>query len=157
MTTYFQIYLKDCVKHIVHLLRDSPLEIFRIYSAVLSMDYPVTEEFWTSLLLAHGTRLLGISVHRTLISWEAVHSICVECTKLEQLCRSQFFGSYEFAFSLAGRTHILIIIKWSCAQDKPGSCLSFAKALRTIHINYLLGDRVPLSFINFWHCLFSIR
>ena len=85
MTTYFQMYLKDSVKHIVRLLSDSPLEIFQIYSAVLSMDCPVTDELWTQLLLAHGNRLLRISVHRTLISWEAVHSICVQCTKLEQL------------------------------------------------------------------------
>ena len=27
----------------------------------------------------------------------------------------------------------------SCAQDKLGSCLSFARALRTIHIKYPMG------------------
>lgn len=85
MTTYFQMYLKDSVKHVVHLLSDSPLETFQIYSSGLSLDCPVTDELWTQLILTHGQRLLRISVHRTLISWEAIHIICVQCTKLEQL------------------------------------------------------------------------
>ena len=112
MTTYFQMYLKDCVKHVVHLLSDSPLEIFQIYSAVLSMDCPVTDELWTQLLLAHGKRLLRISVHRALISWEAVQSICVQCTKLEQLFLfvEPSFLVRMFAFSPAGRTHIINIL-----------------------------------------------
>ena len=82
LTTYFQM---DWVKHVVHLLSDSPLEIFQIYSARLSLDCPVTDELWTQLILTHGKRLLRISVHRTLISWEAISSICVQCIKLEQL------------------------------------------------------------------------
>ena len=82
LTTYFQM---DWVKHVVHLLSDSPLEIFQIYSASLSLDCPVTDELWTRLILTHGKRLLRISIHRTLISWEAITTICVQCTKLEQL------------------------------------------------------------------------
>ena len=82
MSTYF---LGDYVKHLIHLLSDSPLEIFQIYSAILSVDCAVTDELWTQLLLAHGKRLLRISVHRAVISSEAVHRICVQCTKLEQL------------------------------------------------------------------------
>ena len=112
MTTYFQMYLKDSVKHVVHLLSDSPLEIFQIYSADLSLDCPVTDDLWSQLILTHGKRLLRISVHRTLISWEAIHSICVQCTKLEQLFLvvDPDFLVRILAFSLARRTHILNIL-----------------------------------------------
>ena len=84
MTVYF-LYLKDCMKHIVHLLSDSPIEVFQIYSDFSSKDCTISYELWTQLLLAHGKRLLRISVNRILMSWEVVHSICVECTKLEPL------------------------------------------------------------------------
>jgi hypothetical protein len=79
------MYLKDWMKHIVHLLSDSPLRIFQIYSTGLSTDFPVTDELWTQLLLIHGKRLRRISVNRTVISWEAIRSICFKCTRLEQL------------------------------------------------------------------------
>lgn len=88
LTVYLQmiqIYQKDWVKHVVHLLSDSPLEIFQIYSASLSLDSLATDELWTQLILTHGKRLLRFSVHRTLISWKAIHNICVQCIKLEQL------------------------------------------------------------------------
>lgn len=85
LTIYFQMSLKDWVKYVVHLLSASPLETFRIYSAGLSLDSPISDELWSQLILTHGQRLLRISVHRMLISWEAIHNICVQCTKLEQL------------------------------------------------------------------------
>jgi len=85
LTTYFQISQSDWVKHLVHLLSASPLEYFQIYSAGVFLDSPITDELWSQLILAHGKRLLRISVHRMLISWEAIHTICVQCTKLEQL------------------------------------------------------------------------
>ena len=107
LDTYFQI--DHWVKHIVHLLSDSPLEIFQIYSA-----YPIKDELWTQLILSHGKRLLRISVCRTLISWEATHSICVQCTKLEQLLLVVSPNRPDhlvrtLAFGLARRTHILIL------------------------------------------------
>ena len=85
MTTNFQKYMEDCVKHVVHLLSDSPLEILQVYSGILFFNWPVTDELWTPLLLTHGSRLLRISIHRTSLNWEALHSICVQCTKLEKL------------------------------------------------------------------------
>ena len=99
------------MKHVVHLLSDSPLEIFQIYSSILTNDFLVTGEFWTQLLLAHGKRLLRISVHRAMMSWEAIHSICVQCPRLEQLL---LFVKHDFlvrifAFSL-GRTHNLSVL-----------------------------------------------
>ena len=141
MTIYFQMSLKDSVKHFVHLLSDSPLEIFQIYSAVLSLDCPVADELWTQLLLTHGKRLLQISVHRTLISWEVIHIICVQCTKLEQLCLvvDRDFMVRILAFSPTAYSK-------SCAQDKLGSCLSFAKALKTIHFNYNIRTSGPSLF-----------
>jgi hypothetical protein len=111
------MHLKDSVEHVVHLLSDSPLEIFQIYSAGLSLDSPVADELWTQLILMHGKRLLQISVHRTLISWEVIHSICVQCTKLEQLFLviDPDFLVRNLAFSLAGRTHskcLVLRINW---------------------------------------------
>ena len=108
LATDFQM---DWVKHVVHLLSDSPLENFQIHSG-----YPLTDEFWTELILTHGKRLLLISAHRTLISWEATHSICVQCTKLEQLFLVVSPDRPDhlvrtLVFGLARRTHILI----SCA------------------------------------------
>ena len=82
LTTYFQV---DWLKHVVYLLSDSPLETFQIYSDSLSLDFALTDELWTQLISTHRNRLLRISVHRALISWEAIHGICVHCTKLEQL------------------------------------------------------------------------
>ena len=106
LATYFQM---DWVKHVVHLLSDSPVEIYQIYSG-----YPLTDELWTELILTHGKRLLRISVHRTLISWEAIHSICVQCIKLEQLFLVVSPDRPDHlvrtpAFGLARRTHILIL------------------------------------------------
>jgi hypothetical protein len=75
----------DWAKHVVYLLSASPLELFQIYAAGVFLYSPVTDELWRQLILTHGKRLLRISVHRMLISWEAIHSICVQCTKLEQL------------------------------------------------------------------------
>jgi hypothetical protein len=82
--TIFRIYPKIWMTHVVHLLSNSPLEIFYIYSNGLSFDSPVEDEFWTMIILTHGKRLLEFSVE-TLISWEVIHSICVQCTKLEHL------------------------------------------------------------------------
>jgi hypothetical protein len=73
------------MEHVVHLLSNSPLEIFRIRSIGLSSDSPVEDEFWIQIILTHGKRLLELSVDTLLISWEAIHSICVQCTKLELL------------------------------------------------------------------------
>ena len=96
----------EWVKHVVHLLSDSPLEIFQSNS-------PESDEVWTPLILMHGKRLLRISVLQTRISWEMIHRICVQCTKLEQLFLTVDPDQPDhlvriLAFSLAGRTHILI-------------------------------------------------
>ncbi|KAF8816309.1 hypothetical protein BYT27DRAFT_7184152 [Phlegmacium glaucopus] len=114
LTTYFQVSLLAWVKHVVHLLSASPLECFQIYSAGALLDSPIIDELWSQLIAAHGKRLLRISIHRMLISWEAIHSICVQCTGLEQL----------------------FLVVDPDFLDQLGPCLSFAKALRTIHINY---------------------
>jgi len=72
--------------------------------------------------LTHGKRLLRISLLRMTISWDAIHSICVQCTKLEEL----------------------FLVVDPDFLNKLGSCLSFAKALRTIHINYPMGNASPV-------------
>ena len=45
----------------------------------------MTDEAWRQLILMHGKRLRRISVHRMPISLDAIRSICVQCTELEQL------------------------------------------------------------------------
>ena len=70
------------MKHVVDLLSKSPLESFMICSPI-SFNFIVEDEFWTQLTLTHGKRLLQFVVSKTLIGWEALHSICVQCTKLE--------------------------------------------------------------------------
>ena len=75
------------MKHIVHLLCSSPFEIFYISSVSVGLSFNslVEDELWTQLILTHGKFLLQFYVSWTLIGWEAIHSICVECTKLEIL------------------------------------------------------------------------
>jgi hypothetical protein len=84
----YEIFLKYQMKHVIHLLGNSPLEHFYIHSQCLGsfFDSPgVEDEFWTQIILTHGKRLVRFSVDGTLISWETIHSICVQCTKLELL------------------------------------------------------------------------
>ena len=75
------------MKHIVHLLSSSPFEIFYISSVSVGLSFNslVEDELWTQLRLTHGKLLLQFYVSWTLIGWETIHSICVECTKLEIL------------------------------------------------------------------------
>ena len=102
----------EWVKHVVHLLSDSPLEKFQICSTYLTKDAPITDELWTQLLSTHGKRLLRIIVHNALLSREAINSICVNCTKLEYLIfivRPDLLVRI-LPFSLARRTHILNVL-----------------------------------------------
>ena len=73
------------MEHVVHLLSNSPLEIFYIRPAGSLSNSSVKDELWTELILTHGKRLLQFTVNGTLINWETIHSICVQCTKLEIL------------------------------------------------------------------------
>jgi hypothetical protein len=48
------MHSKDWMKHVDHLLSDSPLELFQVYPAGLSFDCQVTTELWAQLILTHG-------------------------------------------------------------------------------------------------------
>ena len=76
------------MKHIVHLLSSSPLEIFDISSVFVGLSFNslLEDELWTQLILTHGKSLLEFHVNRNLIVWEMIQSICVQCIKLEILC-----------------------------------------------------------------------
>ena len=76
------------MKHIVHLLSSSPLEIFDISSVFVGLSFNslLEDELWTQLILTHGKCLLEFHVSRNLIGWEMIQSICVQCIKLEILC-----------------------------------------------------------------------
>ena len=114
MTTQVPMYLNDpdWVKHVVHLLSDSPLEIFQICSSGLAKNTLIADELWTQLLLTHGERLLRITVHHALLSWQAMISICFKCTKLKQFFfnvpRDYFVRILMFSFP--ARIHILNVL-----------------------------------------------
>lgn len=85
LTIGLYVSMTDWVPSVVHLLSASPLELFQIYSAGAFLDSSTTSELLKQLILMHGKRLLRISIHRMPIDWEAIRSVCVQCTKLEQL------------------------------------------------------------------------
>ena len=114
MTTQVAMYLNepDWVKHIVHLLSDSPLEVFQISSSGLAKNTLIANELWSQLLLTHGERLLRITVHNALLSWHAIISICYKCTKLEHFffIVKRDILVRKFMFSFPARSHILNVL-----------------------------------------------
>ncbi|KAF8173723.1 hypothetical protein BJ912DRAFT_991755 [Pholiota molesta] len=80
-----------------------------IYSIGASFEASATEALWKELILTHSERLIRISIHRMLISLDAIASICSKCINSK---------SYSFL-----------------VQDQLADCLSHAKKLRTVHIN----------------------
>ncbi|KAF8958990.1 hypothetical protein BDZ97DRAFT_1923300 [Flammula alnicola] len=113
LTVHQQLPIQEWTKNVIDLLSSSPLERFQIYSTGASFESPVTEDLWSKLVLTHGKCLIRISVHRMLISLEAISNICSQCTNLEEL----------------------FVVMESSSFDKLADCLSFAKKLRTVHIN----------------------
>ncbi|KAF8902526.1 hypothetical protein CPB84DRAFT_1814867 [Gymnopilus junonius] len=83
-----------------------------IYSTGAFFESPLTDDLWSKLILMHGTRLVRFSIHRMLISLEAIQNICVKCVNLEQL---------------------FVVVE-------PSSLVRFilCRKLRTVHINYPL-------------------
>ncbi|KIM41347.1 hypothetical protein M413DRAFT_146971 [Hebeloma cylindrosporum] len=118
LTVYQQLVMKEWITGVLDLLGDSPLELFQIYSTGAFFESPMTDNFWRQLVLTHGKRLTRFSVHRMLISLEAIKTICLQCTRLEQL---------------------FVVVEPSSLQQLAKS-LSFARKLRTIHVNYPIEE-----------------
>lgn len=77
--------MKEWINDVLNLISASPLERFQIYSIGVSFEALITEDLWNNLVLVHASRLVRISVHRMLISLEAIANICSQCTNLEEL------------------------------------------------------------------------
>jgi len=109
----------------LHLLSSAPLEIFQIYSTGAIFESQTTDDFWRSLVEIHGSRLHRLSVHRILISLNAINNISTNCIALEQL----------------------FVVVEPHSLDELALCLSQAKRLRTVHLNYPLeatADTLPV-------------
>ena len=85
LTVHQQLPVKEWMASVIDLLSTSPLELFQIYSTGAFFESPITDNFWSQLIVTHGKQLTRFSVHRMLISLEAIKAICVQCTNLEQL------------------------------------------------------------------------
>ncbi|KJA23909.1 hypothetical protein HYPSUDRAFT_66002 [Hypholoma sublateritium FD-334 SS-4] len=113
LTVHQQLSMKEWIHDVLNLISASPLERFQIYSIGVSFEALITEDLWNNLVLTHASRLVRISVHRMLISLEAIANICSQCTNLEEL----------------------FVVMESSALDDLANYLSLAKKLRTVHIN----------------------
>lgn len=85
LTVHQQLPLDAWMNDVLNLLSLAPLEKFQIYSSGAFFESPSTDRFWAQLVKTHGRRLVRFSVHRMLISLDAINAICVGCTSLEQL------------------------------------------------------------------------
>ena len=73
------------MQDVLHLLSVAPLQIFQIYSIGAIFESPTTDSFWSKIVTTHFARLTRFSVHRMLISLDAINDICRRCACLEQL------------------------------------------------------------------------
>lgn len=85
LTVHHQLPMKEWISAVILLISTSPLELFQIYSTGAFFESPMTDDLWNQLISTHGRRLIRFSVHRMLISLEAISSICRLCVNLEQL------------------------------------------------------------------------
>ncbi|KIJ91199.1 hypothetical protein K443DRAFT_115368 [Laccaria amethystina LaAM-08-1] len=119
--------IKRWTTDVLNLLSSAPLEVFRIYSTGDLLDATATDYLWTSLVRTHGHRLKKLSVHRMLISIDSISGICLFCPSLEEL---------------------FVLIEPHFLNDLV-ECLSHAKSLRILHINYpfeaSLNERATIS------------
>ena len=84
LTVHQQLPLDTWMDNVLVLLSLAPLEIFQIYSTDVFFESPSTNHFWFKLVTMHGHRLKRFSVHRMLVSLDAIDDICRRCTSLEQ-------------------------------------------------------------------------
>jgi hypothetical protein len=97
LTVHQQLSIDEWTRDVLDLVRDSPLQRFQIYSIGASFEASATEALWKELILTHSERLIRISIHRMLISLDAIASICSKCINLEELfvvIESNSFVSY---------------------------------------------------------------
>jgi hypothetical protein len=84
LTVHQQLPLENWMTNTLGMLSLAPLEIFQIYSTGVFVESLSTNHFWSQLVTTHGHRLKRFSVHRMLISLDAIDDICRRCTALEQ-------------------------------------------------------------------------
>ncbi|KAJ6623654.1 hypothetical protein B0H10DRAFT_1786141 [Mycena sp. CBHHK59/15] len=96
------------------MLSTAPLEVFQIYATSAFVQSSATEAFWRDVVTTHGPRLTRFSVHRMLISLRAIEDVCVRCTSLLQL---------------------FVVIDHASLEPLT-QCLSRAKKIREVHVNF---------------------
>ena len=80
--------LRDSVwaEDIPSLVSSSPLEYLQLYGTTVVSDKEARlDDFVTSLISVHGSRLKRFSLHRLPISLKALNDVCTGFTNLEQL------------------------------------------------------------------------
>jgi|ERR1700722_5604489 len=85
LTVNQQTPLREWTADVSNLLWATPLEKFQIYSTGAFFEASTTNDFWLQVVNRHGARLTRFSVHRMLISPEAIKDICRRCVVLEEL------------------------------------------------------------------------
>lgn len=85
LTVHQQMPLEIWMRDVVHLLSTAPLELFQIYCTDAFIESRTTNEFWADIVTTHHALLKRFSVHRMLISLDAIEDICLRCSALEQL------------------------------------------------------------------------
>ncbi|KAJ6462586.1 hypothetical protein C8R45DRAFT_1220543 [Mycena sanguinolenta] len=98
------------------LLAHAPLEIVQLYAADPLAFTPTApaDAFWHAFVSTHGACLTRVSVHRMAISLRAIEDICVRCPALRQL----------------------FVVVDPTALDALAECLSRARALTAVHVNF---------------------
>ncbi|KAF8655023.1 hypothetical protein AX16_003293 [Volvariella volvacea WC 439] len=98
-----------------NLLHGTPLTHFQVYATQTFYNLKQTDTFFDQLVLIHGHRLKRLTLHRMYISLDAIHRICKNCQKLEEL---------------------FIVVS---PEDLPNlhKILLPASSLRTLHINFI--------------------
>ncbi|KAG2134800.1 hypothetical protein DEU56DRAFT_404161 [Suillus clintonianus] len=114
LAVHIETPLLTWTSHVTELLSTAPLEIFQIYATTPTVKVVITDEFWTSIVTMHGSRLKRISIDRMSISLDALRGICSQCSALEQL------------FIVTARINLDDVIR----------CFAAAQSLRAIHVNF---------------------
>ncbi|THU86166.1 hypothetical protein K435DRAFT_684186 [Dendrothele bispora CBS 962.96] len=99
-----------------------PLESFHIYSPTTFFEPSTsTSLFFHNLVSVHHATLKKISIHRMLIGMEVIERICRTCEELEEL--------------------VVVVERGNVGGLLASRCLSRAKRLRIVHVNYPLEAR----------------
>ena len=84
ITINYPLWNSLWAKDIPSLVSSSPLECLQLYAATVIKEGRL-DDFVTSLISVHGSRLKRLSLHRLPISLKALDEVCTGFINLEQL------------------------------------------------------------------------